>query len=341
MKIKKIIILLISILVPVIITILVALYSYGLIGTWTANQQNFIDDIYEQANTSSQKVETFVKFNSYQYKNIHESVKIYNDYTSSNETTSANENGEFELKHFKMANYVLLGNEEYKKFAYNFYFYDIENNEIDFSKVAVIIIQPADINDLTLLRAEIEEYQEKFVSDNAEDKLSEIYLDNLNKISKNNFFTQGELLEDVDGTAKIVNGNAANRFIYSFVPYNTFNSNQTFAQLQLTGCQFAIFNLEYDADSNPVKAHVLTTGKIENIYNESEDYISNNPDLKEGHGLDTLGAIQKIGYTQYVWPTILWQSAICLVIVGFLGFMFYKSWDFEQQTKKNVYKKKK
>ena len=50
MKIKKIIILLISILVPVIITILVALYSYGLIGTWTANQQNFIDDIYEQAN---------------------------------------------------------------------------------------------------------------------------------------------------------------------------------------------------------------------------------------------------------------------------------------------------
>ena len=147
--------------------------------------------------------------------------------------------------------------------------------------------------------------------------------------------------EDVDGTAKIVNGKAANRMIYSFVPYNTFNSNQTFAQLQLTGCQFAIFNLEYDKESNPVKAHVLTTGKIKNIYNESEDYISNNPDIKEGYGLDTLGAIQKIGYTQYVWPTVLWQSAICLVIVGFLGFMFYKSWDFEQQTKKNVYKKKK
>ena len=148
MKIKKIIILSISILVPIIITVLVALYSYGLIGTWTANQQNFIDDIYEQANTSSQKVETFVKFNSFQYKNIHESVKIYNDYTSSNETTGANENGEFELEHFKMTNYVLLGNEEYKKYAdvmnakhtsnNNFKFLDLVNPEPTYSPIGVI-----------------------------------------------------------------------------------------------------------------------------------------------------------------------------------------------------------
>lgn len=341
MKIKKIMILSISILVPIIITVLVALYSYGLIGTWTANQKQFIDDIYEQASTSSQKVETFVKFNSYTYKNVHESVKLFSDYTSSNETVSANDKGEFELEHFKMVNYTLLGNDEYRKYAYNFYFYDIDNNEIDFSKISVVLIQPTDVNDLTLLRAEIEEFQERFVSEDTDDKISDIYLNNLNKISKNNFFTKGELLEDVDGTARIVDGLAANRLIYSFAPYNTFNSNQTFNQLQLTGCQFVIFNLEYDNDSNPVKAHVITTGKIENIYNESEDYVKNNSDLKEGYGLNTLEAIQKIGYTKHVLPTVLWQSGVCLIIVAFLGFMFYKSWDFEQKSKTNTNKKKK
>ena len=341
MKIKKIIILCVSIIIPLVITVLVALYSYGAIGTWTANQKEFIDTIYEQADTSAKKIETFVKFNSVKYKNNHSNIKLYQDIMNSTELVSANENGEFVLDDFTMSNYILTGDDIYKKYAYNFYFYNIDNTEIDFSNISVVLIEPTDINDVTLLRAEIEEYQRKFVSDSTseDDKLSEIYIKNLDKISKNNFFTQGEFLEDINGTAKIIEGKAANRLIYSFVPYNTFNNNKTLTQLN--NCQFVIFNLEYDSSSNPVKAHVISSGKIENIENDANSFLSKNNDVLEGYGLGTLDAIQKIGYTSYILLNILWQSAVCFAIVGFLGFMFYKSWDFEQKIKYQSNKKKK
>ena len=79
MKIKKYLILSVSIIVPIIITILIGLYSYGSIGDWTKNQEKFVDHVFDQKDSSSSIIEEFVKFNSSQYNQLDQNVELFKD----------------------------------------------------------------------------------------------------------------------------------------------------------------------------------------------------------------------------------------------------------------------
>lgn len=335
MKIKKIIVITVSIVIPIIITVLVALYSYGSVGNWTANQRDFVDKVYEEQTTSRGKVDTYIKFNSDLYNINTNNIELYSNYLENNSTIKSNDEGVFELDHFKMLSTVEIGNKAYNKYSHNFYFFDIDNSEIDFEKIAFIVIQTTDVDDLSLLRAEIKKYQDSF----KEDTISDEYLANLTALNKNNFFKDGAAIEDITGTAKVVDGKTLNRFLYSYAPYNSYNSKNSIINLGF--CHFALLNLEYDKDQNPVDATVITTGKITNVLKDKETYLSEHENILEGYGLDTLDGLKKAGYNAFIWPTILWQTCLSIVITGLLGFMFYKSWIVDQKEKEQNKNKKK
>lgn len=348
MKINKYSIITISIVVPLVITVLVGLYSYGSIGDWTKNQENFIDHIFDQQTTSAGKIEEYVKFNSGTYDLLDTNVELFEDYTTSSNTIKS-QNGVFQFNHFKMKSYVLLGDQINKKYSYNFYFYDIDNSEIDFSKIAFVLFESTDVNDTNLLAAEIEKYKNDFLAwepnNSNNTSIISIHTQNLNKVSKNMFFTSGELLEDVDGTAKYVDNIAANRLLYFADPKNAFNGQK--ALTGLSNCQFAIFLLGYDSAGDTESVEVLTTGKITNIASSAEEYAKNHKNMQKGYSLGTMTGLQNAGYTEFIWKKVLTHSAIALVISGFLGFMFYKTWklDFNvdndtKNKKKTIYKKK-
>lgn len=336
MKIKKYLILSVSIIVPIIITILIGLYSYGSIGDWTKNQEKFVDHVFDQKDSSSSIIEEFVKFNSSQYNQLDQNVELFKDYAINAETIKPN-NGIFEFDNFKMKGYALLGDSINKKYSYNFYFYDIDNTEVDFSKIAFVLFESTDVNDTHLLAAEIDKYKNDFLSWNpkAANSTMSIYAQNLNRVSKNMFFTSGELLEDLDGTAKYVDNVAANRLLYFADPKSPYNSSKSLSALG--NCQFAIFSLGYDGSGNPESVDVLTTGKITNIAPSAEEHANSCTNLQQGYSLGTLSALQNAGYTDFIMKTVLTHSLIALVISGFLGFMFYKTWnlDFKVSTENN------
>ncbi len=335
MKIKKLVIILISIIVPLVITVLVGLYSYGAIGDWTNNQEDFVDYVFDEAKTSKDKVDLYVKFNSGSYKVNTTTVEIFDDYNS---TILPDSNGVFEFDGFKMASYVLVGDDYNKKYSYNFYFYDIDNSKINFSNVAFVPIQTNDVNNTSLLYAELTSYKEEFLNG----ELDKRFMKNLDYASKNIFFTTGEKLEDVNGIAEIVDGLPANRLIPYFAPDTLYSSGAKFAGCG--SCQFAVVELKYDSDSNPEGINILTTGKITNIAADEQSFIDANPDLLEGYTLNTFDSVKKAGYAKYIWKTVLLHSAITLVITGILGFFFYKTWSFAQEpveAPKNKYQFKK
>lgn len=345
MKINKYSIITISIVVPLIITVLIAMYSYGAIGDWTKNQEKFIDYVFDQKATSAERIEEYVKFNSGSYNKLTTNIELFDNYATGNTTIKPNSDGVFQFENFKMASYVLLGDAENNKYSYNFYFYDIDNSNVDMSKIAFVLFESTDVNDTTLLAAEIDKYKDEFLAwdpTSSSTSTMSIYAQNTNKVSKNMFFTSGKLIEDVDGSAKIVDGIAANRLLYYCAPNNTFNSQKSLAALG--NCQFAIFSLGYDKDGATDSLEIITTGKITNIASSADAYTKNNK-TQPGYTLATLTGLRNAGYTEYIWKTVLIHSLIALVISGFLGFMFYKTWnvDFKEDSKvtnKNIKNKK-
>ena len=340
MKINKYSIITISIVVPLIITVLIGMYSYGAIGDWTKNQEKFVDYVFDQKDTSASIIEEFVKFNSSSYSQLDQNVELFKNYAVNSETINPS-NGVFEFDNFKMEGFALLGDSINKKYSYNFYFYDIDNTEIDFSKIAFVLFESTDVNDTHFLAAEIDKYKNEFLTWNKSSSNStmSIYAENLNKVSKNMFFTSGELLEDVDGTAKYVDGIAANRLLYFADPKSPFNSSKSLSALG--NCQFAIFSLGYDSKGNPESCEIITTGKITNIAASAEEHAASAKNIKKGYTLGTLTALENAGYKDFIWKTVLTHSLITLVISGFLGFMFYKTWNLDLKSIENNNKNKK
>ena len=100
----------------------------------------------------------------------------------------------------------------------------------------------------------------------------------------------------------------------------------------------------YDNDGATDSLEIITTGKITNIASSADAYTKNNK-TQPGYTLATLTGLRNAGYTEYIWKTVLIHSLIALVISGFLGFMFFKTWnvDFKEDSKvtnKNIKNKK-
>ena len=68
--------------------------------------------------------------------------------------------------------------------------------------------------------------------------------------------------------------------------------------------------------------------------------LSSEENVSIGYGstaVDELVSLQNAGYTKYVLPTLAWQGAIALVISGFVSFLFYMTWTYEEPNQKKKF----
>lgn len=334
MKIKRIIVICVCSLLTLFISVFVGLYTYGILGGWDKYQRSFVADYYDSLNNSKDIINTYVKFNSYNYNNHTNNIKLYEDYESSNTLIDCGD--EIKLDHFTFSLYTLLGKGEFNKFDYDMFFYGIDNTEVNMNNIAVILFESLDQSDTSLLIQGIKDYKEKFLNDSLEPIYSNQTLD---YISQNNFFDNGNLLFDLDGTAKVVNGKTLNRLIYDHSLSYTFGETNIKNIKSLSFCNFMIAELSYDNDSKPKDLDILCVGQIQNLKANEEEYKTSATNLQEGFGLDTLEALKTAGYTKYVMPKVIIASIVSFVIVGFLSVMFYIT--INQSWKKNNPDKKK
>jgi len=329
MKIRKIIVICIAIIVPIAISILVGLYSYGYIGGWTKNQEKFVDYYYDEQKTSDDVLNTFVKFNSTSYNNHTTNVSLYKDYLNSDEHIY-NETGTIKLDELSINLIVSIGDDKYSKYAYEMYFSKINNNNVDMNNVIVVLVETTKKYDIDLLKQTIEDYTSEFKNET----LLDIYKPDLDIISKNNFFTNGGVLFDLNGTAKVTASGVEPRFIYQQRLGYTYAKNNTKIITSLSYCEFFVGELVYTDDDKPKDVNILCAGTIDNIKSTSEEYTSSF-NMQEGFGLDTLKAIKLAGYTKYIMPTIILHSSIALLIMGALGVLFYFTYINEEKKRLN------
>lgn len=335
MKAKKIIVICISIIVPIVITILVGLYSFGYIGGWTKNQEKFINNYYDEQKTSEEIIETYVKFNSTKYLNYTSNVYLFEDYTSSPTLVSTEKDGSITLDDLSFQLFVTIGDETYNKYSYDFYFHSVNNNEVDMSNIVVILFETTSKDDISLLKQSINDFKTDF----SDGTLQDIYKSDLDLVSKNNFFTNGDPLYDLSGIAKVTGAGVLPRLLYKQNLGYTYAANNVKIINSLSYCDFMIVELNYDSDDNPVDSNILCVGQIDNIKETQQQFEEAN-DVLEGYGFDTLEALKKAGYSKYIMPTVLLHSGIALVISGGLGVMFYLTWKSETKKKQNINTKK-
>ena len=332
MKAKKIIVLVLSIVVPIFITVMVALYSYGIVGSWQTNETKFIDSLFDDANNSQESIETYVKFNSERYKNNYQNVSLYKDYRVSNEKVES-DLPYCDLGTLKFQAYTLISQKTHFKAYYNsFIFFDVDNSETFLKNIAVIFVEETSEDSVENLNLAIQKYTKEVEMGTIKNS---IYLPNQELLSKNMLWEHGDPLPDIGGTAKVVDGYASTPYIAmtkAGYTYYTDDSERVKLVSDLDYCNFAIIAL--NDEKEPTSMEVLGTGQIKGLEYDAEDYLEANPDANEGYGLVSIPALNKAGYFKFVFPTVLWQTAVAAAVTGVLGFLFYRSWLSDQKKEK-------
>ena len=334
MKVKKIIYLTLAIVVPLFVTVMVALVSYGVIGKWNNNKEKYIEYLFDNVTASEEATNLFVKFNSEKYMNNAQYIQMYEDYTTST-TQKSRDTSYVDMGTFKFEYDTLLSTvPHYLAYGSYFYFYDIDNSETNASNLAVIFVEETSADSTENLKLALQKYQEAIDNETLTDKIT---FQQLNFISKNMLFTHGDRIRDIGGRGYMNNGTMIEPYIrYLQVSY-TFalddEEEETKMVNYLDYCNFAIIKL--DNMDKPTSMEVLGTGQISNLHPTSEDFLAANPNMSEGYGLKDVNALNLAGYFKFIFPTVLWQTIVAALISGGLGFMFYYSFLSDLKKKEN------
>ena len=323
MKIKRIVYLVLAIVVPLFVTVMVALVSYGVIGQWNNNKEKYIEYLFDNAKSSEEATNLFVKFNSEKYMNNGKYLQMYKDYQTSTEKVARDTDyvdmGTFKFEYDTQLSTVT----HYLSYNSYFYFYDIDNSENNSNNFAVIFVEETSADSTENLKLAIQKYQEAIDNETLTDKIT---FQKLDYISKNMLFTNGDLIPDIGGRGCVVDGATYKPYIrYMKISY-TFDIDEENNEKMvnyLDYCNFAI--LELDSMDKPTTMKVLGTGQISNLYPTREEFMAANPNMSEGYGLQDIKALNISGYFNYIFPTVLWHTILAAVITGALGFFFYYS----------------
>lgn len=341
MKIKKIIILLIAIIVPLTITTLIGLYAYGTIGEWTGNQEKYINELFYKDQTNEKSITNYLKFNSEKYKNHTEYIKLYKDYKASTLETIEPTDGEFTVGGVSFSLYTMLSQDPASAaFHYNFIYHSIDNTMVNPDNLIVIFIEEDTKDSVDNLTIALDQFEKEFISENE----PSLYSASTSKLTANVLFTAGSPLVDITGKgAQKDDGTITTPYLYSsdFLQYqfaitdeagDELSSGKKFTDLSF--CSFALLEVKYDKNNEADTVNIITTGQIDGIQKTADEYVKANPDMLPGYGLDADKALTAAGYFDFIWPTILWQTGIALVITGIFGYLFYKTWTYEEPNKK-------
>ncbi len=340
MKIKKIVYLSLAIIVPLFVTVMVALVSYGAIGKWNNNKEKYVEYLFDNVKSSAEATNLFVKFNSEKYLNNGQYIQMYEDYTTS--TNKVTRDTDYvDMGTFKFEYDTLLSTvPHYLTYGSYFYFYDIDNSETNASNPAVIFVEEPSNNSTDNLKLAIQKYQEAIDNETLTDKIT---FQKLSFISKNMLWTHGDRIPDLGGRGYMNNGTLIEPYIRSLQVSYTFALDEKEEDSKMVNyldyCNFAIIKL--DNMDKPTSMEVLGTGQISNLHPTAEDFLKANPNMSEGYGLADVKALNKAGYFKFIFPTVLWQTVAAAIITGGLGFFFYYSFisDAKKKEKEKLNKK--
>ena len=341
MKVKKIVYLTLAIVVPLFVTVMVALVSYGTIGTWNNNKEKYIEYLFDNVKSSEEATNLFVKFNSEKYLNNGKYLQMYQDYQTSTDKV-ARDTDYVDMGTFKFEYDTLLSTvPTYLSYGSYFYFYDIDNSETNASNFAVIFVEEANANSTENLKIALQKYQEAIDNETITDKIT---FQKLNFISKNMLWYHGDRIRDIGGRGYMNGDTLIEPYIRSLQVSYTFSLGEEDNEKMvsyLDYCNFAI--IELDNMDKPTTMKVLGTGQISNLYPTSEDFLNANPNMSEGYGLKDTIALNSAGYFKFIFPTVLWQTIVAAVVSGGLGFFFYYSFlsDLKKKEKEKTNPKQK
>lgn len=369
----KIIPFIIAVLFPLVCTAFIVCYSYGVNDIYTANKNKY--EIYTQnkyfddKGDANKEIEKAVKLDSYKYQvnpgNVKSTIsQVGNEFKNNDLATSL----------YAYTAHSKTSDEETVNIAYTLYVYDIlYKNKYDsstFTSTDGLLLK--DNGTLKLVYV-------KGTGEWANDRLAKA----LEDVANNGSTSNGTLVSATNST-NIYDNDAKNYkgsndddkpTAYRFSLFNS-TSNEFYDFTDLSelyadefndafgssveipedptdstyyndntieeGYTIAVINL-YDDYSATRKYRNLFTMTIDNVYN-GKDFEALDSSVAGYRGDFTNAGYSYIGY---IWPTLLWQGALTLVVTGILGVLFYLIWqadpqETEQQKNiKNLQKNKK
>lgn len=353
----KIIPFIIAVLFPLVCTAFIVCYSYGVNDIYTANKSKY--EIYTQnkyfddKGDANKEIEKAVKLDSYKYQvnpgNVKSTIsQVGNEFKNNDLATSL----------YAYTAHSKTSDEETVNIAYTLYVYDIlYKNKYDsstFTSTDGLLLK--DNGTLKLVYV-------KGTGEWANDRLAKA----LEDVANNGSTSNGTLVSATNST-NIYDNDAKNYkgsndddkpTAYRFSLFNS-TSNEFYDFTDLSelyadefndafgssveipedptdstyyndntieeGYTIAVINL-YDDYSATRKYRNLFTMTIDNVYN-GEDFEALDSSVA-GYRGDFANA--GYSYIGYIWPTLLWQGALTLVVTGILGVLFYLIWQADPQ----------
>ena len=334
MKKIKIIPFIISILFPLACTTFIVCYSYGVNDTYTKNKDRYEvhvqDKYYDEDGQASTEIEKAVKMDSSKYQlvslnNLEESFSgdlnsaLY-AYTSSVETT--NDEGEVETS---------------LEIAYSLYLYDIVyNNKYTSSStfegqngvylkngasLALVYVKgtggaPDERLDIAL--NELKENGSTSTGTYVSASKVSIYDTNAQNFSSTD--------DEEAMTYRVSLFNSLTSDFFDFEDLETiYEDDINDGQVINEGYTLALVNY-YSSGTHSNSVKVISKFTINNVY-EAEDFEALS-EVSEGYASDYSKA--GFSYFKFVFPTLLWQGALTLLVTGVLGVLFYAIWQVEE-----------
>lgn len=339
MKKKNLLVLLIAIIFPVVISIFIGAYTYGSFGNWDKNQTEFKQSIFNEERETSESIENYVKFASSHYLNLSSNMTVYSDYKEKTELKPIN--GAYTLDNkLTISPYALAevnDKNEKEYISYMFFLSNINYNNVSPSKVYFVSVQGTNDESYEHLLEAIEQFNTYWVDGVEGSTTTGAAAMSSVRSGDTPIYDIHAVLEDADSEVT--------PYAYSITPTQNYPvanedgvEDSTITFKNLTSCSFAFIETTSDKETT-----VLMSGTLNDI-KRSPEALSELSNVSLGYGsiaIDPLKTLQKAGYTNFVLPKLALSGGIALVISGFLSFVFYMTWTYEEEEQKKAFKKTK
>lgn len=343
MKIKNLLILLISVLVPLSITTFFGAYTFGALENRENLKEKFVNSMFNEKVETETSIENYLKFAGTHYSNISKDLTVYSNWEE--RTVLDPVDGTYTLNNkLTVSPYVVANNSPEKSHvAYMFFFSNMNLNNVSPSKLYFISVQGTSDESYAHLGEAIEQFDTYW----KEDQLTGSAAPAAIRGGKTPIF-------DIHGVKVSSDDSTSTPLAYSITPTQNYEVADENGQedhritfTDLVSCSWAIIEVKSDT-----KTEVLMSGLLENIKRNPDALIKTN-DVKEGYGLLTtvenkkgeqildMDPLMNAGYFKFALPNLALVCGISLVITGFLGVVFFITWTYEEEDPKKKLKKSK
>lgn len=349
MKVKKSIILMIALLFPLIVTSFVGLYMYGYMGNWTNNQEKFKETMFSPDVETTKSLDNYLKLNHQSYAYNIDNFKVFDYGTegfSSKGALLPSEKGVYTdtTSGFSISSASLTAVND--GVTHPFFLTNINHNKVTPKQIAMLVVQ-YDLNDVEGSYERLTRAYTEFV-ELYSGEIDEETIGSTGSATKSSTISSGYPVYDKHALAHVDDETNSTPFVVRLIPtqsYPLYELDESGDKITNGSGQYvkedyinfnkignALFTLvEYYSDYT---ATPLCYGEIKDVC-ATGTQVANRSDAIKGVNVsdNDLKSLENAGYFKFIWPTILWQSAIAFAVSGLIAFFFYKTWMLDEENK--------